>query len=172
MFSIKHCNSNSQSMKITKQLSEQQIDECRQKAISYFEHGFNCSQSVVAACAEYYNVPEEWALRMSASFGGGIGRMRMTCGAACGMFLLAGLQCGNTLPDEPQKKLPNYTLVQELAQSFKGEHGSLVCAELLGLGGQPKKQKMPCKQMVGEAVALYLRTINKRLSQSGDDGIL
>lgn len=159
-------------MKITGQLSEQQIDECRQKAVYYFEHGFNCSQAVVAACAEYYNVPEDLALRISASFGGGIGRMRMTCGAVCGMFLLAGLQCGNVLPDCPQKKLANYALVQELAQAFKSEHGSLVCAELLGLGGQPKKQKMPCKQMVGEAAALYLKTINKCLSESGNDGIL
>lgn len=63
-----------------------------EKAVELFKSGFNCSQSVVAAFADMYGFTEEQALRMSASFGGGIGRMRQTCGAACGMFLLAGLE--------------------------------------------------------------------------------
>ena len=63
-----------------------------EKAVGLFKSGYNCSQSVVAAFADMYGFTEEQALRMSASFGGGIGRMRQTCGAACGMFLLAGLE--------------------------------------------------------------------------------
>ena len=43
--------------------------------------GFNCSQSVVAAFADIYGYTEEQALRMSAGFGGGIGRLRLSCGA-------------------------------------------------------------------------------------------
>ena len=62
-----------------------------QRAVEFFKSGYNCSQSVVAAFADMYGFTEEQAFRMSASFGGGIGRMRETCGAACGMFLLAGL---------------------------------------------------------------------------------
>ena len=65
-----------------------------EKAVGLFKSGYNCSQSVVAAFADMYGFTEEQALRMSASFGGGIGRMRQTCGAACGMFLLAGLEKG------------------------------------------------------------------------------
>ena len=57
-----------------------------QKAVELFKSGYNCSQSVVAAFADMYGFTQEQALRMSASFGGGIGRMRETCGAACGMF--------------------------------------------------------------------------------------
>ena len=62
------------------------------RAVELFKEGFNCSQSVCAAFADMYGYTEVQALQMSASFGGGIGRMRMTCGAACGMFLLAGIQ--------------------------------------------------------------------------------
>ena len=62
------------------------------RAVALFREGYNCSQSVVAAFADLYGFTREQALRMSASFGGGIGRMRETCGAACGMFLLAGLE--------------------------------------------------------------------------------
>ena len=66
-----------------------------EKAVELFKSGYNCSQSVVAAFADMYGFTQEQALRMSASFGGGIGRMRQTCGAACGMFLLAGLEKGS-----------------------------------------------------------------------------
>ncbi len=48
------------------------------KAVALFKEGYNCSQSVVAAFADLYGFSEEQALRMSASFGGGIGRMRQT----------------------------------------------------------------------------------------------
>ena len=65
-----------------------------QRAVELFRQGYNCSQSVCAAFADEYGYTFEQALRMSASFGGGIGRMRMTCGAACGMFILAGLETG------------------------------------------------------------------------------
>ena len=45
-----------------------------QKAVELFKSGYNCSQSVVAAFADMYGFTQEQALRMSASFGGGIGR--------------------------------------------------------------------------------------------------
>lgn len=49
------------------------------RASELFKSGYNCSQSVVAAFADMYGFTEEQALRMAASFGGGIGRMRETC---------------------------------------------------------------------------------------------
>ncbi len=48
-----------------------------QKAVELFKQGYNCSQSICAAFADMYGYTEEQALRMSASFGGGIGRMRI-----------------------------------------------------------------------------------------------
>lgn len=44
-----------------------------QKAVELFKSGYNCSQSVVAAFADMYGFTQEQAVRMSASFGGGIG---------------------------------------------------------------------------------------------------
>ena len=66
------------------------MEERVQKAIGLFKSGYNCSQAVVAAFADLYGFTDDQAFRMSASFGGGIGRMRETCGAACGLFLLFG----------------------------------------------------------------------------------
>ncbi len=137
------------------------------RAVELFKEGFNCSQSVCAAFADMYGYTEEQALRMSASFGGGIGRMRMTCGAACGMFLLAGLHKGSTDGADRTGKEANYKLVQQLADEFARRNGSLVCAELLGLPShrntdtQPEKRtpeyykKRPCVQMVEEAARIW-----------------
>jgi hypothetical protein len=43
-----------------------------ENAVALFKEGYNCSQSVVAAYAEEYGLTREQALKISASFGGGI----------------------------------------------------------------------------------------------------
>ena len=123
-----------------------------QKAVELFKSGYNCSQSVVAAFADMYGFTQEQALRMAASFGGGIGRMRETCGAACGLFLVAGLKTGATEAADREGKAANYAVVQELAAEFKKRNGSLICAELLGL-----KKKEPVSTIPEERTAQYYR---------------
>ena len=153
------------------------IEERVEKAVSLFKEGYNCSQSVVAAYADIYGFTFDQALKMSASFGAGIGRMRETCGAACGMFILAGLQTGCTDPKDASGKGANYAVVQDLAAKFRDINGSIICAELLGLREKkdtgigapttPQKRnpeyykKRPCVEMVRTAATLfgeYLRT--------------
>lgn len=94
-------------------------EERIEKAVSLFKEGYNCSQSVVAAYADLYGFTREQALRMAASFGGGIGRMRETCGAACGMFLLAGLERSAVEGADREGKAANYALVQQLAENSR-----------------------------------------------------
>ena len=153
-------------------MTPEEIQARVEKAQALFKQGFNCSQSVCAACADIYGMDEQTALRVSASFGGGIGRMRQTCGAACGMFVLAGLQNGSATPGDDEGKKQNYTLVQELATQFKQENCSLICAELLGIAPRPQEptpeartdayyQKRPCAEMVASAVRIYLENLEK-----------
>ena len=75
------------------------------KAVALFKEGYNCSQSVVAAFADEYGFTREQALRMAASFGGGIGRMRETCGAACGML---GLSKKEPVVSTPEARTEQY----------------------------------------------------------------
>jgi len=139
-----------------------------QKAEKLFKSGYNCSQAVVTAFADMYGFTDEQALRMASSFGGGIGRMRETCGAACGLFMLAGLQTGSTDAKDRAGKSANYALVQELAEKFKKINGSINCGELLGLRKQAKLNpeasertdayyaKRPCAKMVESAAQLWV----------------
>ena len=85
----------------------------------------------MGAFADMYGFTEEQAFRMSASFGGGIGRMRQTCGAACGMFLLAGLEKGAVEGKDREGKAANYALVQELATEFKKRNGYGLLKEVI-----------------------------------------
>lgn len=152
-------------------MTHKEIEQRVEKAVTLFKQGFNCSQSVFAACADIYGIEDETlALRLSASFGGGIGRMRQTCGAACGMFMLAGLQNGSITPHDIDGKKQNYALVQNLAAQFKAENGSLICAELLGIMPKPPEptpearteayyQKRPCVDMVANAVRIFLNNL-------------
>lgn len=144
-----------------------------ERATELFRSGYNCSQSVVAAFADIYGFTEEQAFRIAASFGGGIGRMRETCGAACGMFLLAGLENGATVGADREGKAANYALVQELAAEFKRRNGSLNCSELLGLKkkavtpSMPEERtaqyyaKRPCTKMVEEAARIWAEYLEK-----------
>ena len=90
--------------------------ERMRKAEELFMQGFNCAQSVAAAFVDMYGYSEEEMLRMSAGFGAGIGRLRMSCGAFNGMALLAGLDCGSVTPGDREGKSHNYKVVQELAR--------------------------------------------------------
>jgi len=114
--------------------------------------GFNCCQAVVAAFADLYGYTEEQALKMSAGFGAGIGRMRLSCGAFNALALLTGLDCGATQPGDREGKSYNYKVVQQLAAHFKAEHGSLICAELLHL-----KKGAPLSYVASERTAEYYR---------------
>ena len=152
-------------------MNELEIEERAQRAVALFKQGYNCSQAVFASCADLYGIADEsLALRLSASFGGGMGRMRMVCGAASGMFMLAGLHNGSATPHDNEGKMANYATVQQLAGEFKATYGSLICAELLGLAPKPEDpkpaertqqyyEKRPCVEMVAEAVRIVLRTL-------------
>lgn len=111
-----------------------------QRAVDNFMQGYGCCQSVVAAFADLYNLDDTMAKRIAAGFGGGVGRMRMMCGAVSGIVILAGLDRGQVDGADRKGKSMCYKVVQELLDEFKVQNGSVVCAELLGLKGHEKAQ--------------------------------
>ena len=148
-----------------------------ERAIALFKSGYNCSQAVVAAYADLYGFTQEQAFRMAASFGGGIGRMRETCGAACGLFMLAGLETGAVDGADREGKAGNYALVQELAAEFRKRNGSINCSELLGLkpatpvSTTPEERteqyyiKRPCSKMVEEAARIWSEYLEQKTAK-------
>ncbi len=107
-----------------------------EKAAELFSSGCNCSQAVFGAFAEDCGIDFETALKLSSSFGGGMGRLREVCGAVTGMFMVAGLLCGYSDTDDKEKKDNHYKLIQQLADEFKAVHTTYICRELLGTIGK------------------------------------
>ena len=116
-------------------MTNQEIDQRVERAVENFMAGYGCCQSVVAAFADLYGLDDTLAKKVAAGFGGGVGRMRMMCGAASALVILAGLEKGQTEGNDREGKAECYKLVQELMAKFKERNGSLICAELLKMNG-------------------------------------
>ena len=102
-----------------------------QKAEEFFKSGYNCAQAVVMAFADVIGGDTQAYLRLSSSFGGGIGRLREVCGAFSGSCMVAGLLRGYDNENGVDKGSP-YALIQRLALKNKLQNGSIICKELLG----------------------------------------
>ena len=121
-------------------LSSADLDARVQRAVDNFMAGYGCCQSVVAAFSDLYGLDETLAKKIAAGFGGGVGRLRMMCGAVSGIVMLVGLDCGQTEGSDSEGKSACYKVVQDLLEQFRQENGSLICAEILGIKGYEKAQ--------------------------------
>ena len=119
-------------------MSDEDLEKRVAQAVDNFMAGYGCCQSVVAAFSDLYGLDETLAKRIAAGFGGGVGRMRMMCGAVSGIVMLVGLDCGQTKGNDLEGKSACYKVVQDLLAKSKEENGSLICAEILGIQGNEK----------------------------------
>lgn len=137
-----------------------------------FKQGYNCSQAVLTAFCDEIGMDFETALKISSSFGGGMGRLREVCGAVSGMFMVAGMKFGYTDPKDKLTKAEHYKLIQSLALDFKEKNGSLICRELLGINTEMDSyipetrtadyyKKRPCVELVGYAADIMDEFINR-----------
>ncbi len=146
-----------------------ELEACVGRAVENFMQGYGCCQSVVAAFADLYGMTDDMAKRVGAGFGGGVGRMRMMCGAVSGIVVLVGLDCGQTEGSDREGKSACYKVVQELLAKSKAQNGSLICAEILGINGNEKAassyvasartaeyyKKRPCAAKVESAARIF-----------------
>ena len=101
-------------------------------AVTCFEEGFNCSQTVLSTFSPDYGLDQELALKVAGAFGSGMGRMGETCGAVTGAFMVIGLKHGKTRAEDEESKEKTYALLLEFVDKFKSRNDSIICKELLG----------------------------------------
>lgn len=147
-----------------------------EEAEEFFRQGYNCSQAVVAAFCDELNLDRDTALRLSSSFGGGMGRMREVCGAVSGMFMVAGMMYGYSDPKDQEEKASHYERIQQLAAKFRDMNGSIICRELLGIGEKKESavpeirstqyyKKRPCAELVRIAAGIMEDYIKENENQ-------
>ena len=150
----------------------------KENAVQLKHAGYNCAQAVVMAFDDIMAMDVATLARISAPFGGGMGRMREVCGTVSGMTMLAGAIAPSNDPKNLEERKNNYALVQTFAESFRRENGDVVCRRLLGLEPMVERsetampsertaeyyKKRPCVEYVACAariVAEYLAANNQ-----------
>ena len=142
-----------------------------QKAEGLFTEGYNCAQAVVYAFNDILNMDDKMILSLSSSFGGGMGRLREVCGAVTGAFIVLGVLYGYSDVNAPDKG-EHYERIQEFANRFREDNGSIICRELLGLGSGASKptpekrtkeyyEKRPCPKKVYSSAYILASYINE-----------
>lgn len=161
-------------------MSDEDLEKRVAQAVDNFMAGYGCCQSVVAAFSDLYGLDETLAKRIAAGFGGGVGRMRMMCGAVSGIVMLVGLDCGQTKGNDLEGKSACYKVVQDLLARSKEENGSLICAEILGIQGNEKAHSSyvasprtaeyyklrPCAAKVESAARIFADYLRGKQSES------
>jgi len=161
-------------------MSDEDLEKRVAQAVDNFMAGYGCCQSVVAAFSDLYGLDETLAKRIAAGFGGGVGRMRMMCGAVSGIVMLVGLDCGQTKGNDLEGKSACYKVVQDLLAKSKEENGSLICAEILGIQGNEKAhssyvasprtaeyyKQRPCAAKVESAARIFADYLRGKQSES------
>lgn len=144
-----------------------------ERAKEYFLQGYACSQAVALAFADVLNIEKDTLLKIMLPYGGGMGRLRLTCGAVSGMAAIVGLVFAES-ENSPENKKQTYAIVQELCGKFQRENGSLICGELLQgmkvpveIGGEAEKrtQEYYKKRSCGEIVYCTARILEEYLQE-------
>jgi C_GCAxxG_C_C family probable redox protein len=134
------------------------------EAIALHAKGCNCAQSVLLVFAKDFSLDESAALKVSSGFGGGMGRMGGTCGAATGAFMVLGLARGMRNPEDSGAKEASYAAVQDFSSRFTRGNATLLCREMLGVDlrtpeGQKKAREeglfaTRCNKYIADAVRI------------------
>ncbi len=95
-------------------------------AKKFFSEGYNCCQAVVLAFKDEIGLSTEVLEKLSIGLGGGLARLRLTCGAVSGMAIVL-----SALKSDGKDKLAIYELIRRAVADFEAEVGSIICSELL-----------------------------------------
>lgn len=142
------------------------------RAKELFLMGYNCAQATFGAFAEDYGLDLNVAMTLSAGLGGGIGRLRETCGAVTGATLAVSLAMGSFDLNNPDAKTEVYKEIRKVVEIFESETGSIICADMLGVArrsdgenAEPRTpeyyKKRPCAELVYLAASAAEKIISE-----------
>ncbi len=146
-----------------------------ERAKEYFLSGYACSQAVTLAFSDVMGLDEATIAKIMLPYGGGLSRLRLTCGTVSGMAAVVGMVFAES-ENTPENKKQTYAITQELCAKFKEKMGSLVCAELLTqmkvpveIGGEAeaRTEQYYRKRACGDIAALAAQILEDYLKEKG-----
>ena len=126
------------------------------QAESYFAAGYNCAQAVFTPFGIEMGFTEDHCIKIAGTFGGGMARQQLTCGAVAGALMAIGLCFGGGIDGYLSKKDETYATANKFFDEFRKRNNTLNCRELLqGLDmNNPEDQFI--RQVHGHATVLHL----------------
>ena len=124
------------------------MSNIKEKALEYHAAGFNCAQSVLAACKEYTGLDDSAALAISAGFGGGL-----RSGEICGAMAL-GLVCPFNEADNAEAKVKIAELAKNCVSACNDEYNCIRCLDL-------KQSGVNCSEIIGRMAEIAENMIIK-----------
>jgi C_GCAxxG_C_C family probable redox protein len=145
------------------------MNNIEENAISTFRSGLNCAQAVFAAYADRLGYDREMALRTSAGFGGGMGRLQETCGVVTGAFMVIGEYNSGKFPENIDRKEHSYAMIRDFNSRFIAEHKTTNCKELINCdmstpeGRAEAKEKRLHETICEGCMATSIRILNQMI---------
>ena len=121
-----------------------------EKAVALKNSGSNCTQSILLAYQDLFDMPKEKLEALGSYFQFGMGNASSTCGALLGAALVLGC-----LEEEGSKM----SKARELNEEFKARAGALICKDLKGL--DTGVCLCPCSKCVEIAASLIEDRLNR-----------
>ena len=105
--------------------------EAAEKAVTLFDSGYNCAESILLALSLHFNKKSPIIPRIATGFGAGIGRSGQTCGALSAAVMAIGLLRGcDRGKEEREKRNAAYESVRRMVKAFEKEFRSSQCRVL------------------------------------------
>lgn len=126
-----------------------------EKAVSYFNQDYACSQSVCLALKDFTNMNEDTLLNIAGGFGGGIGDAKTVCGAVSGAIMTIGLNEGAKHQVLMHKNANIRLKCDEFVRLFNAKHGTYTCPVIIEQARkQGKRPQLACSHAVANAVEI------------------
>jgi C_GCAxxG_C_C family probable redox protein len=103
-------------------------EELADRAVSLFNSGFNCAESLLLSSAEHLEKCTPSIPPVATGFGAGIGRRGSVCGALTGAVMALGVAYGRGKLSDDKDRI--YGHVQQLYEAFAEEFDTVICREL------------------------------------------
>ena len=146
------------------------LEKLQKDAVDIFNQGFACSESVIYAIKENFELDmSDDAIAMSSGFPWGLGGGGCICGALAGATMCIGYFFGRKTPGDPKVKRC-FDLTAEFHDAFKNEFGATCCRVLTkGMEKHSQERKNHCMEMVSFTVEKVADIIIRELEKDKAD---
>jgi C_GCAxxG_C_C family probable redox protein len=132
-------------------------------SLRYFRSGFYCSEALLRAFNEVYNLGfDTQYYKIATGFGSGMGKSGCSCGAVTGAVMVLGLIAGRSKNYESENVV--YTATRELHDKFRAKHKALCCRVLTkDVVWNSAEHKALCEENILDAAQICGEIIRERL---------